>query len=146
MQITKHFSLNEFHCKDGTPYPGQWIQSRLKPLCEQLEIIRKHFGDKPIHIASGYRTEAYNRTVGGAPKSQHIQGRAADIWINGVSTQQTTAAIRKLIDQGLLQIRGLGVYRSFTHIDMRPATQLAYWDNHNKAKGGWTNENTFIFP
>lgn len=58
MQVTEHFNLAEFHCKDGTPYPSEWIEKRLKPLCEALEKIR----DKthaPLQIVSAYRTPAH---------------------------------------------------------------------------------------
>ena len=49
-----------------------------------LQCIREHFGAK-VHITSGYRTAAYNATLPGASKtSQHIQGRAADFWVEGV--------------------------------------------------------------
>lgn len=127
MRITRHFKLDEFHCRDGTEYPDEWLKYRLLPLCQQLELIRSHFGNRPISITSGYRTVTYNRKVGGVQHSQHIQGRAADIKVKGISARRVAGEIRELIRQGILQVTGLGSYHSFTHIDMRPVDRLAYW-------------------
>lgn len=127
MQITPHFSLDEFHCKDGTQYPKKWIRSYLKPLCSELEIIREFFGNKPIKITSGYRTPIYNRKVGGVRNSQHILGKAADIKIKGIPARRVAKGIRQLINNKKLKIKGLGSYASFTHIDLRETAKLVYW-------------------
>nr|BDD47570.1 hypothetical protein 4 [bacterium] len=85
-------------------------------------------------VTSGYRTPTYNRRVGGVRRSQHIQGRAADIKIKGLSAQKVSQGIRELIRQDQVQITGLGSYRTFTHIDIRPSHRLAYWVV--RSKGG----------
>ena len=38
-----------------------------------------HSDEQPIIISSGYRCPALNKAVGGAKRSYHLQGRAADI-------------------------------------------------------------------
>jgi uncharacterized protein YcbK (DUF882 family) len=119
MKITKHFSLKEFACKDGTPYPKKWINSRLKPLCEALEIIREELGGKPITITSGYRTPYYNYKVGGVKKSQHVQGRAADIKVKGVGARKVAQTVRLLMRDKMIPKGGVGDYSSFTHVDLR---------------------------
>ena len=43
-----------------------------------LDPLRSAWG-KPIVVNSGYRCEALNSAVHGAPNSQHIKGMAADI-------------------------------------------------------------------
>lgn len=43
-----------------------------------LEGIRRRIG-RPLPIVSGYRSPATNRAVGGASRSYHLSGRAADI-------------------------------------------------------------------
>jgi len=43
-----------------------------------LDPLREAFG-KPIVVTSGYRCQKLNRAVGGAARSQHITGEAADI-------------------------------------------------------------------
>lgn len=134
MKITAHFSVEEFACNDGTPYPSRWVESRLRPLCEALEILRSDLGGKPILIDSGFRTETYNRRIGGARLSQHVQGRAADIRVAKTDPSMVIAAALELYDAGKLEIGGLGEYPTFTHVDVRPGERLARW-------GGSRSEN-----
>lgn len=81
-----------------------------------LEQIRVHFG-KPVIINSGYRTEAKNKAVGGAPFSQHKYGLAADIRIAGVTPRQIAAYAETLLSRS----GGSGVYSTFCHVDVRTA-------------------------
>lgn len=66
--------------------------ANLKRLAEQLEKVRALFG-KPITIESGYRNPAVNAAVGGEPASDHAQGHAADIQVDGVSDLDVARAI-----------------------------------------------------
>jgi uncharacterized protein YcbK (DUF882 family) len=52
--------------------------SNLATLWNTLNFIRKELG-KPIFVNSAYRTPSVNKQVGGAKRSLHMQGRAADI-------------------------------------------------------------------
>lgn len=108
-QITAHFKVKEFRCHDGsdTIFVSQ-------ELVEVLEKIRTHFG-KPVVINSGYRTETYNKKIGGATYSQHKYGTAADIVVKGVSP----AEVAKYAETILVGMGGIGIYNSFTHIDVR---------------------------
>jgi len=74
-----------------TDDPAVW--TALLALCEcVLQPIRDHYG-APIRIASGYRCEALNRLVGGAPDSQHVLGEAADFVVDGVDIDDLMAWI-----------------------------------------------------
>lgn len=58
--------------------PPEAIEKSLVQLCnELLEPVREHFG--AISVASGYRCPALNAAVGGAARSAHMDGRAADV-------------------------------------------------------------------
>ena len=81
-----------------------------------LETIRAHFG-APVTINSAYRTPEYNAKVGGAAHSQHCYGTAADIVVKG----QTPAAVAAFARALMPDWGGVGVYKSFTHIDVREA-------------------------
>lgn len=120
-QITEHFWRSEFDCHDGTPYPQAWINDRLLPLCIALEKLRTAVG-VPLIIHSGYRTTAYNRRVGGATQSQHLQGRAADIAC-AVAPAKVADLLEQMIasPETLMQIPqgGIGRYSTFTHYDIR---------------------------
>lgn len=119
MKVTEHFDSTEFDCHDGTKYPKEWVASRLKPLCMWLEELRAWLGSKPITVVSGYRTPAYNRKIGGAKGSLHMQGLAADIKVKGVSP----AKVAQVAD--ILQSDGLGLYAppkhtpGWVHVDRR---------------------------
>lgn len=117
--ITPHFHTDEFACADGTPYPEAWIEARLRPLCEALETLRKHLGEKAIVISSGYRTPAYNTRIGGAKRSKHTEGIAADIVVPGLSASYVHERIVGLVAIGILPQGGIGAYPSFTHYDLR---------------------------
>lgn len=43
-----------------------------------LNPTREHMG-MPIYVTSGFRSVDVNKEIGGAPKSQHMKGEAADI-------------------------------------------------------------------
>lgn len=124
--ITPNFWLHEFSCRDGTPYPEEWIAERLRPLCRALEVLRADLG-APLIIDSGYRTPAYNKFVGGVSASQHTEGRASDIRCMTVKPADVHARALALYQSGLLLIGGLGEYGTFTHMDVRPGARLARW-------------------
>jgi len=123
-KITEHFYLVEFaqperHGLPGEPYPIELVQDNLFPLCRVLEVVRSKFG-KPIEIVSGWRSELYNRKVGGARLSRHCKGDAADFRVVGVDAAIVHGACIELEAAGSIQIGGLGHYSTFTHIDLRP--------------------------
>ena len=61
-----------------------------------LQCIREHFG-KPVHITSGYRTAEHNAAVGGSKSSQHLLGRAADFYVEGVDVAAVAAYAETLL-------------------------------------------------
>ena len=116
--ITPHFQVKEFACSDGSRVV--FISDDLVNL---LENIRVHYG-KPLHITSGYRTVAYNaKQKGSSPKSQHCNGLAADIWVEGVSIK----ALYDYVCEALGNHGGVGIYNTFVHVDMR--STKSRWDN-----------------
>jgi hypothetical protein len=71
----------------------------FKKLAENIfQPIRKHFG-KPIHISSGYRSDALNKAIGGSKTSQHCKGEAIDIDMDGTSI--TNAQVFNFIKDNL---------------------------------------------
>lgn len=80
-----HFKKAEFACECGgrycNGYPGGTTSAALLNI---LEKIRSYYG-KPITITSGQRCATFNRQVGGISNSAHRFGRAADIYIPGVT-------------------------------------------------------------
>lgn len=111
-----NFKVVEFACKDGSDFLK--VDS---PLVFMLQKIREHF-NKPVIINSGYRNAAYNKKVGGASRSQHIYGKAADICISGVDPLE----IARYVESECELIKGIGLYTWGVHVDTR--TTPAKWD------------------
>ena len=108
-KLSTHFKVKEFACKDGSD--AVLVAPRLVMV---LQSIRSHFGTA-VTINSGYRTPQYNTKVGGVAHSQHCYGTAADISVKGQTPAAVAAYARTLMpDWG-----GVGIYGSFTHIDVR---------------------------
>lgn len=121
-----HLSWKELACKDGTPYPREFIlDGRATRLANAFEDIRALY-DKPIMVLSAYRTPAHNKKIGGARNSQHVLGRALDLAPpKGVSVDKFYRDIKARATE--FGIRGIGKYRTFVHVDIRPTTQLIVW-------------------
>lgn len=134
MRITPHFDTAEFKQRawSGGPevaYPNKWVTERLTPLCLALELLRDELGGPAIHVISGYRSKGFNDSVKGAPNSQHLVGRAADVQVRTVSPAAVYEAVQTLHRKGLaLQVRGMGAYDTFVHLDVRPTIRVVTWD------------------
>lgn len=88
--------------------------ANLQKLMALLEQIRTACGGRAVIINSGYRTAAYNKKVGGAPLSQHLLAKAADIRVEGMTAKQVYDIANRLNPNG-----GVGKYATFTHVDVR---------------------------
>jgi len=82
MKLSKYFSYNELVKNQDISNTQAFIN--IVHLCMAgLDPIREKF-QKPMIITSGYRSPEYNSKIGGAKKSQHTKGEAADFIIRGV--------------------------------------------------------------
>ena len=116
MKLTTNFSLNEFN-KRNYNVPTDVLRN-LIDLAKNLQVLRDEVR-KPIKITSGYRPAELNAKVGGATKSRHITGQAADFKIEGYTPKQVAAIIEKLIAEGKMKQGGLGIYSTWVHYDTR---------------------------
>ena len=109
-QITPHFKVREFACSDGSD-----VVFVAPSLVDILEAIRVHFG-RPVKVTSGYRTVSYNASIkNSSKKSQHCNGLAADIQVEGHTPLEVyNYACSLLGDHG-----GVGIYNTFVHVDVR---------------------------
>tara|TARA_R110002167_G_scaffold103139_10_gene267085 strand:+ start:5425 stop:6414 length:990 start_codon:yes stop_codon:yes gene_type:complete len=156
IQISPHFTLGQFLCKQQSGYPKYLV---LRPrLVEKLELFLADVNQQGIRtdsfvIMSGYRTPYYNRSIGNVSSSRHMYGGAADIYIDvnpvnvymddvngdGKNNFQDAVFLYELAD-GLSRryhredlVGGLGKYQSnanhgpFIHIDVRGSK--ARWSN-----------------
>jgi uncharacterized protein YcbK (DUF882 family) len=116
-QLSKDFHIREFKCKDGSKVPES-LEANVRLLADQLQALRD-FIDIPITLNSAYRTEAYNASIGGSPKSQHKLAKAADLVTIKYTPNELAEIIKDLIKEGKMMQGGVGVYPSFVHYDCR---------------------------
>lgn len=119
MKLSRNFSLEEFTKSqtairlgiDNTPSDEEI--AALIALCDNvLQPVREYFGITTIN--SGYRGNVLNRRIGGARKSQHKYGQAADIEVPGVSNYDLANWIKENLefDQLILEFYTPGVLDS----------------------------------
>ena len=126
VQLSKNFASTEFDCHGNGCCSSTKVDSKL---VDYLQQIRNHFG-KAVSINSGYRCAKHNASVGGASRSNHMDGEAADIRISGVTPIEVARYAESI---GIL---GIGVYSWGVHIDTR--TSKYFWYD-----GGESNVKTF---
>ncbi len=119
-QLSRNFKVKEFRCKDGSDE----ILVDVDFIRVNLQAIRDHFC-APVTINSAYRTESYNKKIGGAKSSYHMKGQAFDIVVKGRSPQEVARYAQSLGIPGIIQ------YNSFVHVDSR---SKKYWARDDSGK------------
>lgn len=112
--VSKNFRASELQCSCGCKgLPKPELISRLQNLRDSCGFA--------FSITSGYRCAEYNTKVGGAFASRHVTGEAVDI---AVPVEKRW----RLVSEAMrLQWGGIGVAKSFIHLDIRPADEGAVW-------------------
>ncbi len=116
MKLTNNFSLSEFECKCGCEMPA-FVKENVKELAENLQVLRDVVGR--IDLTNAYRCKEHNADVGGATNSQHIKGKAADIKSNTLSPSEIASITDDLMKSEKFKLGGIGIYNTFTHVDIR---------------------------
>lgn len=115
-KYSEHFSKKELACK-CCGEPGSIDMG----LIEALEDLRLLAGC-PLIVTSGYRCPKHNAEVGGAKDSQHLKGTAADVRAKNLTPLELFALAAQIP-----AINGIGLYKSWVHIDVRKAKKRALW-------------------
>lgn len=115
-QVSENFTLRELAAR-STRYRYARVSTEL---VRGLQAMRSAVG-AAITLRSAYRPPALNASVGGASRSQHLAGRAADIKVSGLTPLEVAA----LALQHLGSEIGLGLGETSTHVDLRGA--LTTW-------------------
>lgn len=124
-KITEHFNLYEFRSRDNNT---MLVNSATVDHIRRLEKFRVWYG-RPMQIDSGYRSPAFNATVGGAEASQHLQGIASDIPMPLEFKDFTKERKAEFMDNAKNRWiaicgadglgGGFGYYDTFMHLDSR---------------------------
>ena len=75
-------------------------------------------------INSITRCLKFNSKIGGEEKSFHLSGSAADLYFPDIPIGRTHLISLNLYDTNKILTGGLGLYKTFIHIDIGP---LRYW-------------------
>lgn len=83
--VSPHFRLKQFLCKQPGGYPKYVVLNEL--LLQKLEYLLElanasGYTASTFTVMSGFRTPAYNKSLGNVPYSRHTWGAAADIFID----------------------------------------------------------------
>lgn len=104
MQLSTHFTLEELTFSQTAirhginNNPNSKIVDNLTILTLKiLQPTRDHY-DKPIIITSGYRSPMLNDLIGGAAKSQHMEGRAVDFTVKGIKNSEVITWIKNHLE------------------------------------------------
>ncbi len=126
MKLSEHFELAEFCTSQEAARRGRIIlptdtdTQNLARLCATvLEPLRMDLG-RPIVISSGLRPPWLNAVIGGSPTSAHLDGRAADILVPGLTPLEVcerVAALGLPVDQCIHEFPPQG----WTHVAIEPA-------------------------
>ena len=126
--ISPHLSWAELACHSPGReiYPVEWRESRAAALAAVFERFRAFCGGHPLTIGSGYRTPPWNRKQGGAARSQHVQGRAVDLYPPTDGHPGPGLAALKAFHEKAREfarveslVGGLGLYAWGAHVDIR---------------------------
>lgn len=115
---TENFSIKEMEYANCV-IPSELLDNAQEVL-ENLQVLRNEL-KRPIKIipGGGYRDAQLNAQCKGSKNSQHLQAKASDIRVEGLSPMQVQQTILRLIDQGKMKQGGVGIYETFVHYDVR---------------------------
>ena len=109
----KYFKINEFDSPDAIG-SGENMDKEFLSRLDQARSI----ADTPFKITSGFRSEAYNRSLlergyKASKDSSHLKGLAADIaCTDSVSRHKIITALMKS------NLNRIGIADTFIHVDM----------------------------
>lgn len=124
-QKIRHFSADEFTSYFETTRrgvtnhaPPRAMWKLILPTLRVVDDLREQLG-RPVVLLSSYRSAAYNAAINDAAKrSYHMRFQALDIAVAGHTPEQVFHRLERMRDAGKFS-GGLGLYRTFTHIDTR---------------------------
>lgn len=116
VKISENFNSTEFDCHGNGCCRETVIDLEMVDI---LQEIRNHFG-KAVTVNSGYRCKTHNTAVGGARKSKHLSGMAADIVVKGVEPIEVAKYAESI------GVKGIGLYSWGCHIDSRDTKGFWY--------------------
>lgn len=162
-RLTENFTVRALVGRHGVP-ESPAVQDNLRQLGTTLlqpfrdawaaHVRQDNLGGSPVVVvASGYRPQAYNRSLGGAQFSRHLTGEAADVCADvdylalrggrgtdrDADRMQTFAVFAERWARSHSVCGGFGIYMEartgqvyWVHLDIRPRVgdRIAVWTGH----------------
>jgi len=134
---SEHFAYEDFISEydkaamaNGIPYQ-YW--DNIQTMMDRLEVIREAIGNLDLVIRSGYRSTSYNKAVRGSLNSQHLLGKAVDIFVANRALSCYDLAKAVFFNDELKKLfggYGLGSDTNL-HVDIRkrsnPLKSVTWW-------------------
>jgi hypothetical protein len=138
MFLSTHFTLAEMTVSQEAVRrgldnrPKQEHISNLQRLCNDiLEPLRAKIG-KPIIVSSGYRSPAVNAAAGGSSTSDHMEGKAADIIVPGMTPLQVCQVIATI---NLPFKQCINEFNAWCHVSIGPQAKRELLSAKKDAEG-----------
>ncbi|MDW3197648.1 MAG: D-Ala-D-Ala carboxypeptidase family metallohydrolase [Cytophagales bacterium] len=128
LQLTPHFTLKQFLCKQVGAFPKYLIvrERLLLKLEYLLEKVNEHdISSETFGFISGYRTPFYNASIKNVQYSRHVYGGAADIYID----QDRDGRMDDLNRDGIINEKDVRVFHQIVEGEFGKPT-------YDKYKGG----------
>lgn len=90
----RHWNREEFRCRCGGKYCDGFPAEPVEVLVSLVDDLREQAGT-PAHASSGLRCPVWNAIQGGVADSRHLQGKALDFTIEGLSGQEILTLAKK---------------------------------------------------
>lgn len=107
----RYWKREEFRCRCGGKYCDGFPVEPNQTLVELADDLRAALG-RPAHASSGLRCPVWNSIQGGVLNSRHMEGKALDFCVEGISGSELLSLARDdprtryayLIDSGWVHI------------------------------------------
>ena len=126
-KLSPHFRASEWECHGWNCCDHSCPEPHPLLLCA-LEEFRRHCGNRPVVIMSGFRCNRHNSTVSVAEHSFHPRSMAADITIAGLNAYELAElaeGVEMFRHGGIGTYPGEFIYKQITyhgriHVDIGP--------------------------
>lgn len=139
-RLSKHFRLREFTRSDTADEHGIEVRVEAESSVHRclialigrvLEPLRREI-DRPVRVTSGYRPSELNELVGGVEDSDHTDGKAADVDVEGMTPLELAETVERLelpVDQCIQE------FDRWVHLSYSTRQRREYLTAYTDAEG-----------